>query len=87
MKECCTCKHGDKEMDESPCKECEVFDNWEPENPTRLRARVFLEKCDEVDSAIHTGDILLHMNLTERVEFMAFLTEWLKKFAESEREG
>jgi hypothetical protein len=44
------------------------------------RVKSFLERCDEVDASIFTGDIFLEMNYTERAEFADFLTSWFTHF-------
>lgn len=84
MKGCHNCKHGDVPLVPTPCNECAdagSYGNWEPAVGTvEAKVKDFLEKCDELDAAMRTGDIILFMNHSERAEFADFLVDWFKLF-------
>lgn len=89
MKSCTNCKYKMEPADKPPCYECKDaggFGNWEPneENAHAKKIHDFLEKCDELDAAVFTGDVLLHMNKEHRAEFWDFVSGWVNKFMESE---
>jgi hypothetical protein len=46
------------------------------------KVKEFLYNCDELDAAIHTGDILLDMKYHERAEFFDYVTSWVRKFGQ-----
>jgi hypothetical protein len=58
--------------------------NWELRTQAvkKERAIKFLGKCDELDAAMFTGDVLLDMRRDDRLAFVEYLTRWFKKFAE-----